>query len=255
MRKVESRKSKAEVGTGIPPVQAAPSAIRMWRNGPAPRLRHVLLALALAATMGPSPAQNASPVVSGNPAALSSLKVGFVDLDLVFDQSVAIKRAIERADSEMDGRARRLRELQRSFRDKQQQLDTQGTVLSDDQRRRLQGEAVALMDEMDDLQVRIERDLRDRQRRTIDPILKEVLRIVAVVGEREGYDMVLRGDAVLYGRNTTDLTAVVFRELDARADELLAAAGPGRDPSANDTQTSGTTRRADPPKRLEPLNP
>lgn len=219
--------------------------------------RFTMLALAFLAMVpaGMAPAQNTPAVVSGNPAALESLKVGFVDLDLVFDQSMAIKRAIERADSEMDGRARRLRELQRSFRDKQQQLETQGTVLSDDQRRRIQSEAVALMDEMDELDMRIERDLRDRQRRTIDPILKEVLRQVALVGEREGYDMVLRGDVVLYGRNTTDLTALVFRELDARADELLAAAAPAGEPSANDTQTSGSATRATPPKRLEPLKP
>jgi len=212
----------------------------------------VAVALCAGALLAQSPPKT-SPVVAGDPAALGALKIGFVDLDMIFDQSRAIKAAIAVADADMDSRAKRLREVQRDFKAMQTRLDTQGSVMSDTERRRMQDEMGRMLDEVDELQFRLERDMRDRQRRTIDPVLKSVLVVVGDVGRREGFDMVLRGDVVLYGRNTTDLTGRVFEELDRRGDELLAAASASGDAEGNDSET--TTTLAPRTKQLVPLIP
>ena len=219
-------------------------------------LRAATAILAVALCAGALVAQNApsgGPVVAGDPSALANLKIGFVDLDMIFDQSRAIKSAVAVADADMDARAKRLREVQRDFKGMQTRLDTQGGVLSDTERRRMQDEMGKMLDEVDELEFRLERDLRERQRRTIDPVLKAVLVIVGDVGRREGFDMVLRGDVVLYGRNTTDLTGRVFEELDRRGDELLAPAGAsgGRHPH----DSTATTTLAPRTKQLVPLIP
>jgi len=212
----------------------------------------VAVALGAGALLAQSPPKT-GPVVAGDPATLGSLRIGFVDLDMIFDQSRAIKAAIAVADAEMDARAKRLRELQRDFKGMQTRLDTQGSVISETERRRMQDEMGRMLDEVDELEFRLERDMRDRQRRTIDPVLKAVLVIVGDVGRREGFDMVLRGDVVLYGRNTTDLTGRVFEELDRRGDELLAAAGAAGEAVANDSETTSTL--APRTKQLVPLIP
>jgi hypothetical protein len=64
--------------------------------------------------------------------------------------------------------------------------------------------------------------VRLKQKATIEPLIDAVMRIVADVGAREGYDLIVRGELVLYGRQTVDLTPAIVAEMDKRVDELRA---------------------------------
>ncbi|MDX2175541.1 MAG: OmpH family outer membrane protein [Candidatus Sumerlaeia bacterium] len=204
------------------------------------RAASLAAALALfAAAPAPAPAQQSS---AGGTGLRRDIRIGFVDVEFIIDRSAAVRRLIESVDKEIEPRAAQLRDKQREFREHQLRLDEQGRLISETERMRLRDRMAALIDEMDVLRFQLDRDVA-RKKDLVEPMLDEIVKIIGVVGDREGFDMILRGEVVLYGRDTVDLTNKVLEEVDRRADELLAAAR--RRPSAlpGDTQTTTTTER------------
>src|SRR5690606_32730328 len=81
-------------------------------------------------------------------------------------------------------------------------------------------ELLTMQDEINRLKFDFEQDLRAKER-VIEPVLEKIMNIVADVAERDGYDVVLRGEVVIYGRDSANLTDTVIKELDAREAEIL----------------------------------
>ncbi len=194
-----------------------------------PSLLAVCLLLLLAAIPFAAHAQQDTsptlPLLSTSPT-----RVAFVDIEIVLDSSAAIRQIITEVDSELGQQSKAIDDKRREARRITLSLEQQGSVLSETERQTRQQRAADLMNEVDEMEYRFQREVKERQRTTIEPILEKVIRMIGDVGRREGFDLVVRGENVLYGRDTVDLTPYVIREVDKRVDELRKsvekAAGP-----------------------------
>lgn len=151
----------------------------------------------------------------------SSFRVGFVDVEIVMDNSRAIRAVLDELDTQMSDKAREIDLREREFRRKRFDLDRQERVLSPSERERRREELLALEDEITSLRFSLERDFQSAER-AIEPVLERVFHAVADVAERRGIDLVLRGEIVIYGSQRVDLTADVIEELDRHTDEIRA---------------------------------
>lgn len=166
------------------------------------------------ATPTPTPAAPRVPPAEG-----AATRIGFVDVEIVIEESRAIRDMLGALDEEMADLARRIDRTQGEFESRRFDLDRQERILSADERERRRQELIALQDERNRLQFELERRLRAAERQ-MEPLLEEIMNVVADIAEREGFGIVLRGETVIYGARANDLTALVTAELDNRAERV-----------------------------------
>lgn len=149
-----------------------------------------------------------------------TIRVGFVDIDLVLEESRAIRSIITEIDAELADEAGEIESKRAEAMRLRRELEQQDPLLSDDSRRQRQQQILDLLAEVEELELRFRRTIRERQQVSIEPLLEQVVIFIADVAERERFDLVVRGEAVLYGARRVDLTPEVVREIDRRGEEL-----------------------------------
>jgi outer membrane protein len=177
----------------------------------------VLLVLCFAAL--PLMAQD-DQVTSATLSLSESPRVAFVDMERVLDSSEAITSIMAEVDDELAKESGKIDRLRLEARRLNLELEKQDLVLSDSERRRRQQEILDLMAESDELDYRFKRSVKEKQRTTIEPLLEEVLRLIADVARREKFDLVVRGEVVLYGNSSVDLTPLVIDQVNSEYEEL-----------------------------------
>lgn len=175
--------------------------------------------------------EDTSPTLAGvvRPAA----RIAFVDMELVLDRSAAVRTIVGEIDQELGRRSGEIDAKKRELARLKAGLEKQGAVLSAAEKKKREEQALGLLDEIDELQFRFQREVRSRQQSTIEPLLEQVILVIGDVGRRDGYDLVVRGEVVLYGRDTVDLTPGIIKELDGRVEQLrkaVEAAPKSKDP-------------------------
>jgi len=148
------------------------------------------------------------------------VRFGFVDIELVLAESDAIRKIVAEIDEDLAKRDEAIRAKRRELSKLKLSLETQRAVLSQQERDRRQQAAVAMLTEIDEMEYRFDREVKRKQALVIEPMLEEVVKIVGEVGQRDGYDLIVRGEMVLWGAKSVDLTPVVVRELDLQIDRL-----------------------------------
>lgn len=184
-------------------------------------------------------------------------RIGFVDMDVVLQESRAVRERIDHVESDLDARRREIERKTAEYRRLAEGLERQGSILTDEEKMNRRHRMQQLSSEIEDLRYEANKTLRASERGVIGPVLDAVMATVEEVGKREGYDLIVRGEAVLYGHEMADLTQRVIDELDLRGLKLkpvdggrsgsLESASAGeegttRAPSASDTPTSGSAR-------------
>lgn len=153
------------------------------------------------------------------------MKIGFVDFDRVIAKSTKIRDmvgGIETKAREYQDRIDRNRgALQRLAGD----LAKQKSVLSEAEVVTRAEDIKQLSSETEDLEYQLEKLLRNSRRETLNPALEEAIEVVAKIGKDEGYDLILRGDMILFASRRIDLTDRVIEVLDAPADTATPAPG------------------------------
>lgn len=147
-------------------------------------------------------------------------RVAFVDIEVVLGQSRAIRSIMSSIDDELAQKSADIDQKRRQARRIQLSLEQQGAVLSDQERRKREQQAIDLLSEVDELEYRFEREVRDRQRDVVEPLLEQVILTIGDVGRRQEFDLIVRGEMVLYGRSAADLTPAVIEEIDKREEQL-----------------------------------
>jgi outer membrane protein len=140
-------------------------------------------------------------------------KIAFIDIERTIENSKAIRNAIDDMDDQLAAEAKDIDAQEREFRRARFELDRQLRVLSEEQKTARRDQLTALREEIDRMKFDFELNLRARERQ-LEPMLEKVYGVIADVAEREGISMVLRGEVVIWGMHTADLTDTVVAELD-----------------------------------------
>lgn len=181
------------------------------------RLFMILSLLALVLVAGSRTfSQEPTPVA----AAAGPSAVAFVDMQSILERSRAVSEVLDVMDKSMASEVRAIQEKEAQFSSLRFDFERQQDLLSREEREKRRLELGRLNDEIERLKFDLDRKWRAGERQ-IEPLIEKIMEVVADVAKRDGYDIVVRGEIVIYGKDTANLTARVIEELDSRSPEVV----------------------------------
>jgi outer membrane protein len=187
--------------------------------------------------------------------ALADVKIGFIDSDRIFSEYAKTREAQESFNREVQELANTAREMKAEIDELQRKLDQQSPMLSEAKR---EEQNKALTDKISAYESFVQKnwgpsgEVSRLNEQFLRPILDRVQKILAGIGQDEGYSLIL--DAadgnIVFGDRTLDLTDRVLgalREEDAGRAPTTAR-GRGTQPPAGQQQPL-------PPGQQQPIEP
>ena len=145
-------------------------------------------------------------------AAAADIKVGFVDVSRVLDQSPQAREARERIQAEFAPIDQEILRLQRELRALEEQLLRDGDVMANADRMRLERDVLSRKRELRRSQEEFREDLNLRRNQELQKLQRQVVLAIRAMAKSEDYDLVI-SDGVLFASTRIDLTGTVLERL------------------------------------------
>ena len=145
-------------------------------------------------------------------AGAADIKVGFVDVSRVLDESPQAEEARQRIQAEFAPIDQEILGLQRELRDLEEELVRDGAVMASSERLRLEREVLSRKRELRRNQEEFREDLNLRRNQELQKLQRQVVLAIQAMAKSEGYDLVI-SDGVLFVSERVDMTGTVLERL------------------------------------------
>lgn len=206
-------------------------------------LRHMLLALLFCAAIIPAQAAFGAP------------KIGVVDVDLITRRSRSIQNAVKQAEGQVRAQSDKVDAKVSQLQTMRQNLNDRRSVLKAEDVAAEQARIDRLREEIDDLKYDVNKQIDRIQREVMEPEVKRVMKTVEDVARSEGYDLVVRAEAVLFRSDAVDLTPLVIQALDrqsgaaSRVEPTATPEASEKKAESSDSDDKSDTQKETPRKR------
>ena len=146
------------------------------------------------------------------PAAAVDIKVGFVDVSKVLDQSPQAEEARQRIQAEFAPIDQEILGQQRDLRALEEQLVRDGAVMANSERQRLEREVLSRTRDLRRNQEEFREDLNLRRNQELQKLQRQVVLAIRAMAKSEDYDLVI-SDGVLFASERVDITGTVLQWL------------------------------------------
>ena len=150
--------------------------------------------------------------VAAGPALAADLRVGFVDVSRVLDQSPQAEEARQRIQAEFAPIDQEILRLQRELRTLEEQLLRDGAVMANAERMRLERDVLSRKRDLRRNQEEFREDLNLRRNQELQKLQRQVVLAIRAMAKSEGYDLVI-SDGVLFASERVDITGTVLERL------------------------------------------
>jgi len=151
-------------------------------------------------------------------------RIAVVDVDQVSRRSASIRDAVKEAENRVKPQSERADAKLRELQGMRQNLNERRSVLKPEEVTAEESKIQKMSEEINDLQYEVNKEIDRVQREVMEPQVKRIMRTVDDVARREGYDLVLGSDKVLFHGEALDLTPLVIQALDQQGAHPAAAA-------------------------------
>ncbi len=148
--------------------------------------------------------------------AAAELKIGVVNTTRLLQESPQARESRKSLEREFSPREKKLREDQKRFKEKEEQLMRDSAVMSDAKRRKAERELLAMKRELQRSQEEFREDLNIRQNEELNKLQKVISRIIDELAREKGYDLIL-GENVIHAAKHIDITPQILERLDREA--------------------------------------
>ena len=146
------------------------------------------------------------------PALAADVKIGFVDVSRVLDQSPQAEEARQRIQAEFAPIDQEIVRMQRELLDLEEQLVRDGEVMASAERMRLEREVLLRKRKLRRTQEEFREDLNLRRNQELQRLQRQVVLAIRAMAKSEDYDLVL-SDGVLFASERVDITGTVLERL------------------------------------------
>ena len=154
--------------------------------------------------------------------AQNGLKIGCVDLDRIMFESQAIRNVVSGIQDDIKKEEESVTEKLTRYKVLSETFEKQKTILTEDQIETRQKELKELKTSIKGDQDKINRMISKSEKEIVEPTIKLVDKAIKTFAEQNGYDMILRGDTVLYVSKKQDITDKIILKIDEDYNELPA---------------------------------
>jgi len=149
----------------------------------------------------------ASPVAAQE----NTLKIGFVDVQNVLNESARGKEAKAKLEKERDAKQQEIRAKEEEIKKLEADLQKQGAVLSEAARKERQDAITRRIRDLRRLFEDFNRDLQKREADLLNEILREIRKVVVAYGKAHQYTLILEAQSgIIYASQGADLTQEVL---------------------------------------------
>ncbi len=143
----------------------------------------------------------------------ADLKIGFVNAARILDQAPQAVLARNRLQKEFAPRDQGLVEAQRTMREMEDQLATEGAQMSESQRRRLERDIIARKREINRSREALREDFNIRRNEELEKLQRQVYEAIVNLAKQEEFDLIVNDGAVIYASEQIDITDRVLQLL------------------------------------------
>lgn len=159
--------------------------------------------------------------------AWADLKIGYVDLNRLGDESPQMKSIKDSLQAEFGPKQREIQTMAQNGKARQEKLQKDAATMSDDQKIRAEKELRELQRDLERKQAEFQDDLNARRNEEMTRLQRTLVDEVRAYAKAQNYDLVVL-DAI-YATPTYDITPSVLASLQAHAGK--AAPAPAAKPS------------------------
>lgn len=157
-------------------------------------------------------------IVSSGLAMAADMKLAYVDMQKAIQSTSAGKKAKTQLEGEFNRKKKELSKLEEDIKKMQEDFKKKEMVLSDDIKAQKQQELQREMLKYRELVGQNQLALQKKERDLTLPILKKLRDIIADIGKKEGYTMVLEKSeqSVLWAQKDADITDKVVKAFESK---------------------------------------
>lgn len=144
--------------------------------------------------------------------AFAEIKVGFVNVARVLDKAPQAEDARGRIEKEFAPKDRALLAQQKELRALEDQLVRDGSVMTEEQRVKLEQDIRARRREMRRAQEEFREELNLRRNQELSKLQRKVVEVIQDLAKVEKFDLIV-GDGVLFAGERVDITARIIARL------------------------------------------
>lgn len=147
------------------------------------------------------------------PAIAADYKIGYVNVQKVVKQSEKAQKAKAQLEQEVQKHESELKAKRETIQSLQKELEKQGSLMSEQQKKEKQRKLQEAMREFRRLQQQAQEDLDTQKNQALQDLYDKVFQIVNRIGEKEDFDLIFTDPAAMYVADRIDLTQRVLDEL------------------------------------------
>jgi outer membrane protein len=153
----------------------------------------------------------------GRAAGADASKIAVVNLQTVLETSVAGKAAQNELKTQKDKLEADLKQKGNDLQEIEKRLQRESMVMSKETREEKERELRIKASDFQALQKRYRSDLQDLERRLMGQLQKDISDLVAEIGKKEGYVLIISNIGVLYALPAMDITNRLIQDLNAKS--------------------------------------
>jgi outer membrane protein len=148
--------------------------------------------------------------------AFAEIKIGYVDLQKAVQNTKAGKEARSNLEKEFKSKEADLKKKEAALKKMTEDFEKKATLLSDDARRKQEGEIQKEMLKFRQTVSQSQQDISAKERTMTQPILEQMAKTIEAVAKKDGYTMILekREQNILWADASIDATDAVVKEFE-----------------------------------------
>ena len=151
------------------------------------------------------------------------LKIGIVNTARILNEAPQVKLAKEFLQKEFSGREKNLAKLRDGLKIKEEKLQRDSTIMTDEQRRKLEHELLSGKRDFVRAQNEFREDLNIRQNEIFSKVQQQIQQVIQKLAISENFDLIL--EDYVYASERVDLTARVLQKLRQQTKAATAKGG------------------------------
>jgi outer membrane protein len=145
--------------------------------------------------------------------AQQNVKIGFVDIQKVINDSEPGKKAKEALEVYIKGHQAKIEEKEKAIDTMKADLDKKSAALSEDAKKKKQDEMQSLIRELKRMAGEAQEEVRKKEADLTKDVFTDIRSIILQIGKDDGYTAILESGAVLYSQENVDITARIVKKL------------------------------------------
>jgi len=143
------------------------------------------------------------------------LKIGIVNTARILNEAPQVKLAKQFLQKEFSERENNLAKLRDGLKKKEEQLQRDSVIMTDEQRRKLEHELLSGKRDFVRAQNEFREDLNIRQNEIFSKVQQQIQQVIQQLAVAENFDLIL--EDYVYASDRVDLTARVLQQLNKQA--------------------------------------